>query len=176
MVVAVCWITCAGFFQATYGGSAFSAAGAGVAGAACASASRPSAAAATRPAPASRLRLVGSGLLSMACLLCCRASIGQRPARVTRSCHYLTPASNCMTMAGMPAPHRPVAAAHVKALRGFNRFYTSRIGVLDPYLGSDFSLTEVRVLYELAHRDQPTASELARDMQLDAGYLSRILR
>lgn len=76
----------------------------------------------------------------------------------------------------MPAAPSPVPAAQVQALRGFNRFYTRRIGVLDPYLGGDLSLTEVRVLYELAHLDQPTASELGRELGLDAGYLSRILR
>jgi DNA-binding MarR family transcriptional regulator/GNAT superfamily N-acetyltransferase len=65
----------------------------------------------------------------------------------------------------------------VAAVRRFNRFYTHKIGVLgEGYLGSSFSLTQVRVLYELAHREKPTAAELSKELALDPGYLSRILR
>ncbi len=66
---------------------------------------------------------------------------------------------------------------HGDAVRGFNRFYTRRIGALGAaHLGSEFSLTEVRVLYELAHHERTTASDMAATLDLDAGYLSRLLQ
>jgi DNA-binding MarR family transcriptional regulator/GNAT superfamily N-acetyltransferase len=65
----------------------------------------------------------------------------------------------------------------VSAVRGFNRFYTRQIGLLrKSYLDSPFSLTEARVLFEVAHRDHPSAASLAKDLDLDPGYLSRLLQ
>src|SRR5438309_937217 len=64
----------------------------------------------------------------------------------------------------------------VAAIRRFSRFYTRRIGVLhEGLLGSPLSLTEGRAIWELAQRERATASELAAELGLDTGYLSRIL-
>lgn len=72
-----------------------------------------------------------------------------------------------------PAPER------VASVRRFNRFYTRQIGLLrKTYLDTPYSLGEMRVLHELAHPsvDNPTAKDIGRALDLDAGYLSRVLR
>jgi len=70
----------------------------------------------------------------------------------------------------------PVADDRVAAVRSFNRFFTRQIGVLrEGLLHSEYTLTEMRVLYELAHHGDQPAAVLGRDLGLDRGYLSRIL-
>ena len=67
--------------------------------------------------------------------------------------------------------------AHIATVRRFNRFYTRHIGALNrDFLDSEYSLTEVRVLFELRHRGRTTASALGEELALDAAYLSRLLR
>jgi DNA-binding MarR family transcriptional regulator/GNAT superfamily N-acetyltransferase len=88
-----------------------------------------------------------------------------------------TPALSCQRMPTRARATSP-QAARVAAVRRFNRFYTRLVGALDEggYLHSPFSLTEGRVLFELAHRDSPTASTLVNELGLDAGYVSRLLQ
>ena len=79
-------------------------------------------------------------------------------------------------MAAMSVAATPPRAADVAAIRAFNRFYTARIGVLrDGLLATEHSLPEARVLFELGHREAMEVADLRRTLELDAGYLSRLL-
>jgi DNA-binding MarR family transcriptional regulator/N-acetylglutamate synthase-like GNAT family acetyltransferase len=70
---------------------------------------------------------------------------------------------------------KPGLDPQVVAIRAFNRFYTRKIGVVDEVVSSPFSLAEARVLYELAHCEQLTATDIRKELGLDGGYMSRIL-
>jgi DNA-binding MarR family transcriptional regulator/GNAT superfamily N-acetyltransferase len=71
----------------------------------------------------------------------------------------------------------PSSEHQVAAIRGFNRFYTRKLGVLDQQLlKSPFSLSEARVLYELANSENLAAKEIGIELGLDPGYLSRIIQ
>ncbi|MGF6306512.1 DNA-binding MarR family transcriptional regulator/GNAT superfamily N-acetyltransferase [Bradyrhizobium sp. i1.8.4] len=67
--------------------------------------------------------------------------------------------------------------SQVAAVRGFSRFYTRKLGIIEPkLLHSTFTLQEARIIYELAHRADCTATDLVRDLDLDAGFVSRTLQ
>lgn len=77
----------------------------------------------------------------------------------------------------MPSSPTAATADPVERIRAFNRFYTRRIDLLDEgYLATPFTLLEARLLWELADRGTATAADLARDLGLDPGQLSRILK
>src|ERR1700730_15480365 len=77
----------------------------------------------------------------------------------------------------MPPTNARPAAEPIDIIRSFNRRYTRQLGLLDNgLLGSEFTLTEARVLYELANCEDSTATQIAGELGLDLGYMSRLMK
>src|ERR1700736_4917323 len=71
----------------------------------------------------------------------------------------------------------PTLESQIATVRGFSRFYTSKLGIIEPkLLASPWTLQEARIIYEIAQHEGCTATELARALGLDAGFLSRTLQ
>jgi DNA-binding MarR family transcriptional regulator/GNAT superfamily N-acetyltransferase len=85
--------------------------------------------------------------------------------------------SHDATLGSYVTMHDAETVRRIEAVRRFSRFYTRRIGLLDEgLLDSPFTLAEGRVIYELAHHERTTATHLAEELRIDAGYLSRLTR
>src|SRR5215210_2454232 len=87
---------------------------------------------------------------------------------------YLIPSNNNLMKSNNVAS---ALDGEIAAVRGFSRFYTRKLGLIEPkLLHSPFTLQEARIIYEIAHRPACTATDLTRDLGLDPGFLSRTLQ
>ena len=103
---------------------------------------------------------------------------GPRPGGLTLAAlpaYSLTESKNGLRTTESAAEHRR-RRGRVASLRAFNRFYTKELGLLGRgFMGTDYTLTEARIIWELAQRPAVEVADLRRDLELDAGYVSRIL-
>jgi DNA-binding MarR family transcriptional regulator/GNAT superfamily N-acetyltransferase len=88
---------------------------------------------------------------------------------------YLISSNNNLMKSNNPSD--PVFESQIAAIRGFSRFYTSKLGIIEPkLLDSPWTLQEARIIYEVAQHPGCTATDLVRNLGLDAGFLSRTLQ
>src|SRR5258705_10641493 len=88
---------------------------------------------------------------------------------------YLISSNNNLMKSNNPSD--PVFESQIAAIRGFSRFYTRKLGIIEPnLLDSPWTLQEARIIYEIAERPSCTATDLVRALGLDAGFMSRTLQ